>query len=560
MDEVRDALARLDVRLQNLECRISALEHRPHPVTPLPVPAAIPARGVPAAEEFALPQAGRIFPVVGKAMLGIAGAYLLRAVAESGSLPKLAVVALALAYTATWLVWAARVPAGARFASTTYAATAALILAPMLGELTLRFRVLPAAITAGLLGAFVIASSALAWKRNLAPVVWVAGVAGVFTAFTLLIASRDLVPYIAALLLMALVSEFAAARNRWLPLRALVAPAVDIAVWILVYVCSLPESSRSEYAAVSTPASLVLPSLLFLIYGASIAFRTTFLRQRITIFEIAQAVISFLLSGLAWLRFASGTGLLGFGIFCWMFSAACYAAAFVRFDRIAEQRNYHVYATWSAALVLAGSFLVLPPPLAAVFEHGGDRGHTGGRTSSAPDARVSWPGIPGCGRIYIRIVGICRPISRRELPQRAWPDSLGGGGFRACLLRHWRTIRRGTLEPETASAAVSNPGSQCCHCVSGFWIGLAGGDRHESWRIACRRHPHPHHLRLCARPGLRRRPLAAHRAGVDRLRRVGLCHGQTVVRGLTPWPLGIDCHFDFHLCRGFDCRTSGGAL
>jgi hypothetical protein len=367
MDDLLDALARLDARLESIERRLAALEHLPKPATIPFVQAPTPTRGVPAASEFVLPQAGRVFPVVGKAMLGIAGAYLLRAVAESGSFPKLVVVTLALAYAGTWLVWAARVPSSARFASTAYAATAALILAPMLGELTLRFQVLPNSATSVLLSVFVVTASGLAWKRNLTPVVWVAEITGVITALTLLVASHDLVPYIAALLLMALASESAAARNRWLPLRFLVAPAVDIAVWTLVYIHLLPESSRPEYTAVKTAALLALPSLLFLIYGASIAFRTTLLRQRITIFEIGQAIISFLLVALSWLWFAPSAGLVGFGVFCWLFSAACYAAAFVCFDRIAEQRNYHVYATWSAALVLEGSFLILSPPRVAVF-------------------------------------------------------------------------------------------------------------------------------------------------------------------------------------------------
>jgi hypothetical protein len=49
-----------------------------------------------------------------------------------------------------------------------------------------------------------------------------------------------------------------------------------------------------------------------------------------------------------------------------LFSAACYAAAYAYFDRFPEQRNYHVYATWSAALFLAGSSLCLPPVLLAL--------------------------------------------------------------------------------------------------------------------------------------------------------------------------------------------------
>jgi hypothetical protein len=367
MNDLLDALARLDARLENLERRLLALEHLSKPATPLTVQAATPVSEAGATEQFAPPQAGGVFAVVGKAMLGIAGAYVLRAVAESGSFPKLAVVALALAYAGTWLVWATRIPEGARFASTAYAATAGLILAPMMGELTLRFRVLPASLTAALLSAFVLAASALAWKRHLTPVIWVADVTGVSAALILLIASHDLVPYIAALLVVAVASEFAAARNRWLPLRFLVAPAVDVAVWILIYIHSLPESSRSAYTAVNMAALLALPSALFLIYGASVAYRTTWLCQRITIFEIAQAVISFLLAAISCLWFMPGAGPVGLGVFCWLLSALCYAAAFIRFDRNGERRNYHVYATWSAALVLTGSFLVLSPQLVAPF-------------------------------------------------------------------------------------------------------------------------------------------------------------------------------------------------
>jgi hypothetical protein len=369
MDDLLDALARLDARLENLERRVSALDHLPQPATAFPVQTAVPASGVPVADELAPAQAGGAFSVVGKAMLGIAGAYVLRAVAESGSFPKLAVVVLALAYAGAWLVWATRVPAGARFASTAYAVTAALILAPMLGELTLRFQVLPASATAGLLSAFVVAAFALSWKRNLAPVVWAAQSAAAFTALALLIVSHELVPYIVALLVMALASEAAAARDRWLGLRFVMAPAVDIAVLILIYIHSLPESSRVGYVAVSRATLLLLPSLLFLVYGAGIACRTLLLRRRMTVYEIVQVGIAFVLAALSWLWFAPDAGRVQLGVFCWVLAAACYTAAFVWFDRNDddEQRNYHVYATWSVALVLAGSFLVLSAAQVAVF-------------------------------------------------------------------------------------------------------------------------------------------------------------------------------------------------
>jgi hypothetical protein len=366
MDESQDALARLAKRLEHLESRVSALERSPKTANSRSSPATAGASTTPATEPIALPQEGGVFPVVGKAMLGIAGAYLLRAVAESGSLPQWVVVALALAYAGMWLLWAARVPANTSFASVAYAVTSALILAPMLWELTLRFKVLPASAAAGVLIAFVAGASALAWKRNLAPVVWIANIAAAFTALALMIAAHDLVPFIAALLIMALASEFAADRNRWLRLRFLVAPAADLAVWILIYIDSLPENVRLDYAPVRMAALLTLPSVLFLIYGASVTFRTAWLRQRITIFEIVQTVIAFLLAAFSWFWFEPADR-VGLGIFCLFFSAACYAVALVRFDRWRERRNYWVYSIWSALLLLAGSFLCLPPALLAFW-------------------------------------------------------------------------------------------------------------------------------------------------------------------------------------------------
>jgi hypothetical protein len=366
MDDLQDALARLSGQLEHLERRVSVLERSSETAASRATLAAAPARGMTAAEESALPPAGGVFPVVGKAMLGIAGAYLLRAVAESGSLPQAVVVALALAYAGMWLVWAARVPVNLPLASAAYALTSALILAPMLWELTLRFKILPASGTAGVLSAFVIGASALVWRRNLVPVIWVATITAIFTALALMIATHDLAPFIAALLIMAMASEFAAKRNRWLHIRYLVAPAADLAVWILIYIYSLPESARAEYPAVQSAELLTLPSALFLIYGASVTFRTTWSRERITIFEIVQTVIAFLLAAFSLLWFGSGVR-AGLGIFCLLFSAACYAAAFVRFDPLPEQRNYYVYSTWSALLLLAGGFLCLPPLLLALL-------------------------------------------------------------------------------------------------------------------------------------------------------------------------------------------------
>jgi hypothetical protein len=365
MDDL-DALARLIARLEKLESRLSDLEHRSEKAACVAAIPAAPTILQPSAAAFTLAQAGGVFPVLGKAMLGIAGGYLLRAVAESGTFPKLAVVLLALAYAEMWLVWAARVPAEARFVSSVYATTAALIIAPMLWELTLRFEVLPTSATAAVLGVFVATAYALAWKRNLVSIIWVANIAAVFTALALLIATLDLVPFISVLLFMALASEAAAGRNHWLRLRPLIAAAVDLAISILFYVYSRPEGIPSEFKSVATPELMALGCMGFLIYGGSIVFRTVRLRQKIGVFETGQAVTTFLLAAFSILHFGKSDGASVLGALCLLFSATCYSAAYAYFDRYHEERNYHVYATWSGALFLAGSSLCLPPVLLAL--------------------------------------------------------------------------------------------------------------------------------------------------------------------------------------------------
>jgi|CZKF01.1.fsa_nt_gi hypothetical protein len=362
MDDLPEALEQLAARLAALERRVDLLE-RPSAVPHAPEPVAQPTAE--AGEGLSLAHAGGAFSVLGKAMLGIAGAYLLRAVAESSSLPKLAIAAVAIVYALLWLVAAARVPAEEWFSSTVYAGTSALILAPMLWELTLSFKVLPAPATASILATFVIAATALAQnrdrKQNRAPVYWVANFTAAVTALALSVATHQLLPFIATLLCMALISEFAAARNHQQSVRPLPALAADAAIWALIFIYSSPASTRLDYPALAAAALLLPGCLLFLIYGASVALRTLLLGQKITVFETGQAMIAFLLAASSVLYFAPGNGAFVLGAVCLLFSAACYAAAFLLLSKAAESRNFHVFAAWAAGLFLAGSLLCLPP-------------------------------------------------------------------------------------------------------------------------------------------------------------------------------------------------------
>jgi hypothetical protein len=359
-DEFAPVLKQLMVRMNELERRLSVLEHRPQPSGTPPAPQAVPTLVAShPLKQLSHRRSDGAIAAVGKVFLGIAGAYVLRAVAESGAVPRTAIVIVALAYAASWLVWAVRIHPTASFAGTASAITAALIFAPMLWELTLHFHVLSAGESAAMLVVFVALASALAWKHRLTSVAWVGTFFPAATALMLLIATRDPAPFTLGLLLIALLTEVAGLCGRWRSLRPVVALVVDFAVLVLIMVYAGRTEIPPEYRPIGITALAALTSALFVIYGSGMAVSTVVLRRRIGIFEIGQGVAAFLLAIISIRRISHDAAVPEIGLFSLLLAGMCYLASFGRFDRVLQRRNYHVFAALGAALVLLGIFLFL---------------------------------------------------------------------------------------------------------------------------------------------------------------------------------------------------------
>ena len=371
IEPIASDVEQLSERVRELERRVSALEdgaEKPLPLhselasIPLQRPRA-PAtwRGFPPAE-----MPGGAVTVVGKAVLGIAGAYLLRAIAESGPILRLTMLVVAILYAGMWLVWAARAHAASRFASFSYAVTSALILSPLLWESSVRFQVLPVVLAAAVLIGFVVLALATGWKQKLQAIPWIATLAVVGTAMALIIATRELVPLTIALLAVALATEVVDGLGYRLSVRVVPAIAADFAVWLLVYVMTSAEGVPVGYHALGAGTLVVLSFGLLAIYGGSIGVRSFVLRQKLSVFEIAQGVVAFALATFSTLRASPGSAPVLGGFFL-IIAALCYWGALSRLGGDALTRNRRVFATYAAALLLAGSFLLLGASLQALF-------------------------------------------------------------------------------------------------------------------------------------------------------------------------------------------------
>ncbi len=367
VENIATDLQELTARLLDLERRVGALEgHLQQSPSELHAAAASPPalqRPKPPATWRGFPPVevqGGVVPTVGKAVLGIAGAYLLRAVAESGTVPKLPVLLVAIVYAVCWMVWAVRSHDSNHFASITYGITSALILSPLLWESTVRFQVISPAFAAAVLVAFTVLTVVLAWQRNLQVIPWIATLATVITALALIIATRDLAPLTAALLAVALATEIAACVGHRLSLRAVPAMAADFAVWLTLYVMTSSQGVPEGYRPVGSFTLTLLCLALLAIYGGSVGIRTFALRHRISVLEVGQGVVAFLLATWGTLRATQGAAAPALGVLFLLLAAINYWGVLFRFTDESQARNRRVSASWAAALLLAGNFLLLP--------------------------------------------------------------------------------------------------------------------------------------------------------------------------------------------------------
>ena len=301
-----------------------------------------------------------LLPAFGRALLGLAAAYLLRAVTESGSLPGRMGVALGIIYAIAWLVWAARTPAERRIQAALHSLTAVLVLAPLLWEATLRFHAISNWTAGGLLLFFTIFGLAVSWRKNLLIVATIATLAGVGTSCALLVASHDVLPFTFVLLAIAAAVESSACLDHWLSERWLAAAAADLSVLLATWLVTNARGVPDTYAPIPHSWLLAAQVALLAIYLASVIVRTLLRHCTFTVFETAQCAAAFLISVSGGLQLSPAMAVVA--VVC---GAACYVVSFAVLERTGRDRNFYTYSTFGILLALAGSRILLSGDAAA---------------------------------------------------------------------------------------------------------------------------------------------------------------------------------------------------
>jgi hypothetical protein len=347
-----------DRRLQALEQRVARIEDH------LGL-AAAPAQA-PVSQESALAafrEGASAVPILGRMLLGLAGAYVLRALTDARTVPHNVGVFAAILYAILWLVWAARTSAARRAQAALYSLTSALVLGPLLWEATIRLHVLSPRTCSAVLFVFTVFGLIVSWRKNLLIVATTATLTGVLTSIALLLGTDDVMPFLFVLLAIAAAVEVSACFEHWLNERWLTAAAADLAVLLATYLVTNANGLPDSYAPIPRGALLASQMALLAIYFSSTLFRTLLRGHSLNIFETAQLALAFLIAIGGGLRLGADPHILaGMAIVSLSSAAACYWLA------LAERgRNFVIYSAYGFLLSIAGTLIALSYPVSAAI-------------------------------------------------------------------------------------------------------------------------------------------------------------------------------------------------
>lgn len=367
-----DRLQELETQVASLTREVEALRQRVGTLESAPPAAASRPRRRSAAEAAAsfaaatgptaeAPSVQAVAPLVGRMLLLLAGAFVLRALTDAGRLPAPVGVALGFAYAGGVHALAAR--ARSPLAAGFHGLTAVLIGFPLILEATARFHLLGPVLSAALLVALGGSVLGVAAWRRLPWVAWLGTAGVVATAVGLMLGTGRLVPATLALVALGVVTVWLGYVIDWHALRWPVAAAADLAFVMVAARAVAPTAAEGPTLALATAAVLVVA------YLGSFAARTLYLGRGVVAFEIAQTA-GVLLAGLgggAYVAARSGAGTTALGAVTLALAVGCYAVAFAFVERRQKGgTNFYFYSSVALAFVLAGAWLSLPDAVRGV--------------------------------------------------------------------------------------------------------------------------------------------------------------------------------------------------
>jgi hypothetical protein len=296
-----------------------------------------------------------VVPLAGRTLIVLGGAFLLRALTESGQLPNGVGVGLGLLYAVASYLAADRAAAAGRPASSLFHGIAAVIISlPLVWEASTRFGMFEPATSATAVGLLTGLALLVAWRHSLQSLAGVGTVGAVVALLALGVAVDHMASFTVLAVVLGLVAWwFGESRLGWMWLRWPPAAAATLLALALIP-RTVAEPPREGIVAA------LLASLFFVgVYLVAFGWRTLVRVQPIGLFEAVMASVVIGVGFGGALIEASSTGatsvFLMLGVTGLLASSAFYglAVAIVR-RRQGRGSNYVFYTSLALAFLILG--------------------------------------------------------------------------------------------------------------------------------------------------------------------------------------------------------------
>jgi hypothetical protein len=353
-----DRLATLEQQVRDLSGAVVSLERRLAAVEAGSAPTA--SDGLPdaaAASAAARPTSDitlvTVLSLVGRTCLVLGGAYLLRALTDAGTLPRVGGTVAGLVYAVAWLGLAYRLDAiGRRLVAPFYGVATALIAFPILWEATVRVKLLTPGVAALAMAAVTALALAVAAMRRIQALAWIISFAGLMASLLLLAAvDPPDISFGLYLVFLGVCTLWLGYALDWIWLRWPVAFVADCSVLFLA------GSVVGPWHKGDPGAVMALQLVMFAAYLVSIASRTLWRSRDVVPFEVVQTVALLVVAfgGAVYVMQSTGAGATSLGLASLVFGAGSYgvALAFVNW-REGRWKNFTFYASLAVVFTLAG--------------------------------------------------------------------------------------------------------------------------------------------------------------------------------------------------------------
>jgi hypothetical protein len=296
--------------------------------------------------------------LVGRSLLVLAGAFLLRAMTERGTFAPGMGVALGMAYAVFWILVAALAARkGSRAGAGSYAVCSAVIAGPLLFEATTSFGVLSPAAGAVALAGVTTAGLLVSVRWRLRSTAWVFTLACLITAAAVATVRSPGEAVTAVVVVLGVVTLWYAGEFRWSGLKWLTAVSADLAVLRLTAIATVTFDLGPNVGTVHPTVVASLQAVLAVGFVGTFVVRGLRGTTPVGVFEFVQTLAVWIIGWGGAIRLAgvNGWSTDSLAYIALTGGAAAYAGAFGVVDRRQGRSAAFIYlSSLGLGLVLVG--------------------------------------------------------------------------------------------------------------------------------------------------------------------------------------------------------------